>query len=150
MILYLGSSIVALLLLFFAWKFPRLCRALFFLLFAWASYTNFNAAIRTPHFYLSYQDTTFLNGYRVFINGWFSQHVTAVVCMIAACQAGIGISMLMKDTIFKMGLIGGFIFLIAIAPLGIGAAFPCTLIMAASLWLLSRNSNRYLWLRPDA
>lgn len=148
MILYLVSNAVALLLLFTATKYHRVCRGLFFMLFAWASYTNFTTAIRTPHFYLSYAESSFFDSYKVFINGWFSAHITAVVCLIAAGQAMIAFSMLMRGTLFRIGAAGGIVFLLAIAPLGVGAAFPCTLLMAASLWILWGRRNEYLWIKP--
>lgn len=87
-----------------------------------------------------------MNSYRLFRNGWFSKHIP-VVCLIAACHALFSFSMLMRGLLFRTGAIGGMIFLVAIAPLGREAAFPCSLIMAAGLGLLLRKRNDYLWIR---
>src|SRR5215469_13676826 len=129
--LYIISNAVAVIMLFVAWKAPRFARLLFILLFAWASYTNWSYAVNNPNAYLNYSDLSLLNTYKQFILGWFSRHISIAVGFIATCQALIAISMLLKGWIFKTGCIGAIMFLIAIAPLGVGAAFPCTIILAA-------------------
>lgn len=148
LILYIISNIAAMLLLLAAWKTPKISRLLFFLLFAWASYTNFTYAIHNPTAYLEYADLSFLNVYKQFILGWFSKHTVVMIGFIATCQALIAISMLLKGWVFKTGCVGAIIFLVAIAPLGVGAAFPCTIIMAAALLvILKKSPERYLWTR---
>ena len=143
---YIISNVVAVLMLFAAWKTPRIARVLFFLLFAWASYTNYNYAIHNPNAYLEYASLSFLNIYIRFIQGWFSQHIIAAVGFIATCQALIGISMLLKGWIFKTGCVGVIIFLLAIAPLGVGSGFPCTVIMAVAIFIiLKKSGENYIW-----
>jgi hypothetical protein len=147
--LYIISNMVALIMFWAGWKNQRLLRLLLFLVFAWASWTNWNEALVAPQFYLDYADVTFSGLYQHFINGWFSTHITVTIGFIAICQALIALSMLLKGWIFKTGAIGAIIFLLAIAPLGFGSAFPCTLIMAASIWLLLRKKEiDYLWRSP--
>ena len=146
--LYIISNAVAVLMLIAAWKTPKIARGLFFLLFIWASYTNYNYAVYNPNAYLEYADLSFLNIYVQFIQGWFSRHVMVAVGFIASCQALIGISMLLKEWLFKTGCIGGITFLLAIAPLGVGAAFPCTIIMAVGLFMILKKSPaQYLWIK---
>jgi hypothetical protein len=129
------------------WKQHRILRLMFFLIFGWASWTNWNEAIIAPQFYLDYAGLTFSDLYRDFIEEWFSWHITLAVGFIATCQALIAVSMLFKGWIFRTGSIGAIIFLIAIAPLGVGSAFPCTLIMAVAMWLLLREKQTdYLWI----
>jgi len=60
---------------------------------------------------------------------------------IAICQGFIALAMLLKDGPFKLGCIGAMLFLIAILPLGIGAGFPCTAIMAVALFILFRKNG---------
>ena len=145
--LYIISNVVALLMLWAGWKNRRILRLMIFLVFAWASFTNWNEALIAPQFYLEYADFTFFGFYRHFINGWFSTHITLAVGFIATCQAIIAVSMLLKGAIFRAGAIGAIIFLLAIAPLGVGAAFPCTVIMAISSWLVLRSKQiNYLWI----
>ncbi len=151
LVLYIISNIAALVMWVAAWKSPRLGRLLFFLLFAWASWTNWNAAIYTPNIYIEYADLSFLNMYRQFIRGWFSEHTQAAVGFIATCQALIAISMLLKRWILKLGVIGAIIFLLAIAPFGVGSAFPCTIIMALGMYVLFHSrAQEYLWINPGS
>ena len=145
---YIISNVVAVLMLFAAWKTPRIARVLFFVLFAWAGYTNYNYAIHNPGAYLEYANLSFLYLYIEFIQGWFSQHIMIAIGFIATCQGLIAVSMLLKGWIFKTGCIGAIIFLLAIAPLGVGSGFPCTVIMAvATFVILKRSDENYLWTR---
>jgi hypothetical protein len=48
----------------------------------------------------------------------------------------VGIFLFRHGKLFLLGIIGGIVFLVAIAPLGIGSAFPSTLLMAFCLVLL--------------
>jgi hypothetical protein len=131
-----------------AWKTPKIARLLFFLLFAWASYTNWSFAIRSPQSYLEYADLTFLGFYKQFILGWFSKHISATIGFIATCQALIAISMLLRGPILKIGAVGAIVFLISIAPFGVGSGFPCTITMAIGLFILLRNYyHDFVWKR---
>ena len=54
--------------------------------------------------------------------------------------------MLMKGFVFKAGAVGAIIFLVAIAPLGVGSAFPCTVIMAIALYILIKKQQYdFIW-----
>lgn len=140
-LMYVISNIVGFFMLWSAWRKPTLARILFFLLFAWASWTNWRIINTTPNAYLEYADLTFLDIYEQFIHGWFRQHSVAVVRFIATSQALIALSMFMGGWLFKWGCIGGVIFLLAIAPFGVGSAFPCTIFMSIALYLILRKCN---------
>jgi hypothetical protein len=145
-LLLLISNAVALLLLFFAIKWPRTARLSFFILFTWASWTNWKESQQTPHFYLEYAELTWSTWYHDFINGWFARHTQLAVGFIATCQALIAISMLMKGWLFRVGAMGAIIFLLAIVPFGVGSGFPCTMVMAlAILLLLKKHDDRSIW-----
>lgn len=140
------SNIVALIILFSCLKYQRLGRLLMLLLFVWAGCTNWYWATNEPHVYVDYANYAFLPFYKSFIKGWFSDHVLWMVGPIAVAQLLIGISMLFKGWIFKLGVIGGMIFLIAIIPLGIGSGFPFPIITAFAFYLLYRQPFvNYLW-----
>lgn len=141
---YLISNAFSLLLVFFAVMSPRVARILFFLLFAFASWINWKIALQSPQDYVRAAESA-LFMYRGFITGWFSRHVLLVVGSIATAQAFIAVSILLRGWIYKAGVIGAIVFLLAIMPLGIAAAFPSTLIMAyAMVWLLKRKAD-YVW-----
>jgi hypothetical protein len=143
------ANFVALLQLLAAIKWPRVARLSFFLLFTWACFTNWNISRLTPEVYLEYADLTWSSWYRQLINGWFSHHTRTVVGFIAVAQGFIALSMLARGTVFRVGLVGGIIFLLAILPLGVGAGFPCTGIMAAALFiLLKKRSTEFIWIHP--
>jgi len=147
LIAYIISNVVALILLWLAWKQPRAARLLFFLLFAWASWTNWITALHNPQFYIEYADLSFLRIYKQFIHGWFSRHITETVGFIATCQSLIALSMLFKGWILKIGAIAAIIFLLGIAPLGVGSAFPFSIIASFALSHILRNkTNDYLWI----
>jgi hypothetical protein len=74
--------------------------------------------------------------YQKFIYGLFSSYTSLIVSLIASGQIIVGIFLFMKKNLFVLGIGGGIIFLVAISPLGIGSAFPSTLLMSASLVLL--------------
>lgn len=147
LVLYIISNVISLLILLTSWKYYRISRLMFFIVFAWASWTNWNESIVAPQFYLDYAGLAFSDLYRGFILGWFSRHITMAVGFIATCQALVAIAMLLKGWIFKIGAIGAIIFLLAIAPLGVGSAFPCTVILAIGMWSLLRQKHvDYVWI----
>jgi hypothetical protein len=150
LIMYIIANVIALMMLWAAWKQHRFLRLMSFLLFAWASWANWTEVINNPHSYLDYANLSFWAFYHHIIQGWFSKHIELAVGFIATCQACIAISMLLKGWILKIGAVGAIIFLLAIVPFGIGSAFPCTLIMAVAMWSLLREKQiDYLWINPN-
>lgn len=146
---YIITNVVAVVLLAMAWKFPRLARLMFAVLFIGAAFFNGSNAASNPAAYLDYAGTALLAFYRNFILGYFAQHTTLLLSIIALCQLFTGIALLLKGRVLRLGIIGGILFFIAIAPLGFGSAFPSTLIMAAGLGLLFRNKAQdYIWKKP--
>lgn len=142
---YVISNVVALLMLWYSWKRPVTARALFFLLFVWAGFTNAATSLNNPRVYLEYADFTFLPFYKNIILGFFSRNITGIVIVIAICQLMIGISMLLNRRVFKLGCIGGILFLIGITPLGVGSGAPATIIWAIGLYFLYREGAKNYW-----
>lgn len=146
--MYIISNMIAILILIAAWRFTRLARILFFLLFLWAGFTNWETVLRSPEEYLDYADLSFFGVYREFIHGWFSRNIPLTVGFIATCQLMIAVSMLLKGRLLKLGGFGAVIFLVAIAPLGVGSAFPCTVILATAMFLVIRKpAPEYIWIK---
>lgn len=149
LLMYCISNAAALLILYAAWKQPRLARLILFLVFGWASWINLTTALRRPGVYLEYGDLSLLKIYRQFISGWFSRHVEEVVVFIAVCQALIAILLLLKGWLMRVGAAAAIVFLLAIAPLGVGSAFPFSLLVAAALCRILRDPAKdYLWINP--
>lgn len=144
LVAYIISNAFALILLFFSWKYIKLSRLIFFILFGWASWANWTTALNSPEDYLDYSGFALIPFYKNFIEGWFREHIQMMVGIIATSQALIAIGLLLKGWIYKVGIIGGTLFLIAIMPLGVGSAFPCTLILAIALIMLYKDYPHFI------
>jgi hypothetical protein len=138
-IAYIGSNLVAILLLVLSFKKKNLCRALFAVLFIWASWANWSTAHNNPGDYLTY-DKYAIGLYKDIIHGFFAEHITSIVSFVAICQLLIGLCLLARGILVKLGCTGGMIFLLGIAPLGFGSAFPFSLIAGAALYILFRHN----------
>lgn len=142
----IAANVVALLILAAALYRPTIARLAFFLLFAWAAWTNWKTSHQSPDVYLEYAQLTWSDWYKSIINGWFATHIGTAVGIIAICQALIAISMWGRGWFFLTGAIGAIIFLLAIVPFGAGSGFPCTLLLAIAMGLLVRKSgDTTLW-----
>lgn len=144
---YLISQAASLIFLLAAWKKPRLARWLFAGLFCWASGTNMYLGLTSPDSYLDNARLA-LSFYRDFINGWFSQNNHIMIPLIAAGQLLIAVGMLLNGWWVKLACIGAIIFLIAIAPLMVGSAFPFSITVSVAAWLTLKNDSKdFLWRR---
>lgn len=143
---YIISNLLFLLCLVAAIKKPIWSRLFLAMVFLWAAGMNFWTAKATPEVYLEYSGLTFLRFYREFINGYFSQHIKPFVFLVAMGEFGIFIGLLLNKGWVKLACFGGMVFGLAIAPLGIGSAFPATVTMALALGVLSRKkSHDFIW-----
>ena len=118
-----------------------------FLLLGWASWANWTTSLNSPEDYLNYSSFALIPFYKDFIDGWFSHHIQLIVGIIATSQALIAISLLLREWAYKVGVIAGTIFLLAIMPLGVGSAFPCTLILAIALTMLYKDYGQFIFRR---
>lgn len=132
---YLISNLFSLALLLTAFKWPRVVRILFVILLGGGGLFNTYTAITTPETYLWYSEYAIFGFYRDFIDGFFSENLQWIVLMIAAGQITCALLLTRRGRLLKLGVMGGITFLIAIIPLGIGSAFPSTLLMAAALYV---------------
>jgi hypothetical protein len=143
---YILSNAISLLVLLFAIRRPFIARIMICIIFIGAAVVNGIIAIAHPAWYLVYGDLTASPLYEDFIKGAFGRHISAFVLSIAVLQLVIGVGAAMRGWIWKAACTGAFIFLLAVAPLGAGSAFPCTIILAiACLVLLFYISNDSLF-----
>ncbi len=138
---YLASNAIAILVLWAAWRVPRWARWSMIFIFLAASIVNAYTANTAPESYITYAPMA-MPIYRTFINGWFAGHVQWMVSLIAIGQLTVAFLLSLRGFWFKLGALGGIIFLVSIAPLGVGSAFPCSLILAFSLYLLYRYYDK--------
>ena len=132
---YVNTHVLTFVLIFICFKWPRIGKVAWGIIFILAGIFNLYTVISNPQAYLVYGSHV-VGLYQKFINGIFSSYTSLIVSLIASGQILVGIFLLMKRTLFLLGIVGGIIFLIAISPFGIGSAFPSTLLMAISLVLL--------------
>lgn len=126
----LASTLIGVLMLIASIRSANAGRVLLSALFVWASGTNLRVAITNPGDYLNYAQFAVLDVYRDFITGFFAQHITAIVATIAIGQACIAFLLATKGRLRRLGYMGAIVFLLAIVPLGVGAGFPATILMA--------------------
>jgi len=136
---YLGFNVVSAALILSAIGWPRPTRVLFVLIFGAAALFNGYTAVTDPAAYQTYADTALLDLYRTFIRGSFRDHARAFVLAIAAGQLTVGALLACGGRLRRAGAVGGVVFLGAITPLGVGAAFPAPLIMAVALIVMHRR-----------
>ena len=126
---YVVSNAIAILVVYLAWKKPAVARMCLGVIFLTASIVNTYTAVATPEVYLEYERFAVLESYRVFIRGRFAEHTRPMVVSIATGQLAIAIGMFADRKLTEMAIVGTVVFSLAIAPLGVGSAFPC------SVWL---------------
>jgi len=136
---YVASNLVALALLFIAWRWSRVAQWLCALVFLWASITNATTAINRPHVYQEYAALTPFALYKNFITGWFNAHEREMVLAIAVGQMAIAVLLMLPRPWRVLGVLGAIIFLMAIAPLGVGSAFPFSLTFIAAIVVMDRR-----------
>ena len=142
---YILSNFVAVLIIYICIMKPVFGRMCMSLLFLGASVVNTVIAISYPWLYLTYADVAALPGYVQFINGFFSRHITTIILFIAAAQFLIGMLLVWKGKMEKLALVGAVIFLLAIAPLGAGSSFPCSLLLTVACILLMKEKKIDPW-----
>lgn len=140
-ITYVVVNVFAIVQVVGSYRWPTVTRVVFFLIFAIAAFINIRTVLDSPWVYQSYAYYA-VPLYSRFILGPFEFIIQPMVLTIALGQAFIAVSMFMKQTWFQMGCLFGIIFCVAIAPLGFGAAFPATLLMAFALYRLVRHEDR--------
>ena len=147
MIPYTISQIVSIVMLIVAWKNTRWARWLFAFLFFWASVTNMYFGVTNPNVYQEYADMA-IPLYRDFINGWFSHYNYIVIPLIAIGQFCIAVAMLLNNNWVMLACIGSIIFLLSIAPLLVGSAFPFSITVSIAAFLIYKNDDKnYAWKR---
>lgn len=143
---YIISNIVFVLSIVAAIKRPMWTRMFLAGFFLWAAYINSTLAILSPETYLTYATLNALPIYSRFINGFFAEHITVFVVAIAVGQFLIALGLMLNKRWVQLACIGGIIFGLAIAPLGVGSAFPATVCMAIAFFiLLKKYEHEFIW-----
>jgi hypothetical protein len=133
---FIASNVIAGALFVLTWKAPAVARSLFALMFIAAGIVNTRTALTNPAAYLDYAQWATVP-YHDFIEGPFAANPARFVLPIAAGQLLCGVMLgLGGRPVARLGAFGATVFLLAIVPLGFGAAFPATLVMAVGTMLI--------------
>ncbi|MFO8235393.1 MAG: hypothetical protein R6U04_08330 [Bacteroidales bacterium] len=130
------SNILAVILMLLSFHFTNFMRFLWGIIFMIAGIINLITVYNNPQIYISGFGPAAIDYYKEIIYGPFSENPGLYVTLIAAGQIIAGALMWSKHLWYNIGILGGIIFFIAIAPLGVGSAFPSSLIMAVGLFPL--------------
>jgi hypothetical protein len=135
---YIVSNVIAIATAVIAMIWPNIGRVFLSGIFIGAAAFNVFTAWENPDLYLQFGELTTSDLYRRIILGPFSMHIEIYVSIIAVCQVIIGAFLLYKGRLMQTAMLAAIVFLLAIAPLGIGSAFPAPLILSAALVILMR------------
>jgi hypothetical protein len=140
---YLISNAIALALLALAFRRPNWVRWVSVAIFGWAAFTNWRIATTAPLDYQTFADLTQFAPYRDFIHGWFREHTAALLEPIAAGQLAIALMLIRNRQVTRrLAVFGAVVFLLAIAPLGVGSAFPFSITYGAALVVMLAGLDR--------
>ncbi|GAB2583708.1 hypothetical protein [Spirosoma areae] len=140
-IAYVVVNVIALVQVIGSYRWPGVTRVVFFFIFALAAVVNTGTVLDSPWVYQSYEEYA-IPLYGRFILGPFDTIIQPMVLSIVVGQVFIAASMFMNRHWFRAGCIGGILFCLSIAPLGMGAGFPCTLLLAFAFYQLFRHEGR--------
>lgn len=140
---YVASNLIALFTVIMAMRWPTPTRVLLGMIFLAAGVANLLIVSSQPHLYLKYADTATHPFYRDFILGPFTRNIQLYVTLIAISELLIGIFIMYKGLAMRVAMTGALIFLLALAPLGIGSAFPATLLLSLAFYFLLRKKVQY-------
>jgi hypothetical protein len=126
--------------LLLAWRRPRAARWAYALLFLGAGVFNAVTALRTPEVYVTGFAPHAIGPFRDFIERVVALAPDAFVLTIAAGQALVAVALAAgRGLLLVAGAVGAALFLVALSWLGVGAAFPTNLVLAAGAILLVRS-----------
>jgi hypothetical protein len=140
---YIVTSVASVMMLVVAWRRPRAGRVLYAVLFFGAGIFNAITAFRAPQVYIDGFAPHAYPPMREFIERVVSLAPDAFVLAIALGQVLVAIALAAgRGLPLFVGVFGATAFLGAISWLGVGAAFPTNLVLAAGVVLLLRSASR--------
>jgi hypothetical protein len=140
--IWIVSNAFALALIVLCWHLPKVGRAIIGLGFMAAAAVNALTVLNNPQAYVrGFGPEALFPFYEDFIYGPLAADPAAFILPLALAQVIIGLLMFFRGDWLKVGLGGGTVFLLAITPLGRGAAFPMPLLVVVALWVLWQRSR---------
>lgn len=136
------ANMLAIAMVWITWRSRQWGRRLFALNFLGAAFFNAIFWYIEPEEYGYYSEFVWVDAYRNFILGPFLNNLRLFLGLIVLYQLSVGIGLLSKGWWMKSAAFLGMLFLIVIAPFGLGAAFPATLIQSLGLFWIYRDAAK--------
>jgi hypothetical protein len=136
---YVGWNLFAVLLILVAARWPRLARCIFSVLFLGAGIWNLFASLSMPMFYVVTYGRLATPPYAAFIAGPFASNPALFVVPIAVGQLVVGALATGTGGRVRLSMLGSMLFLLAIAPMGVGSAFPFSIFVMLAAYLVFRR-----------
>lgn len=133
---FIISNALALFILWMSSRNTRVAKGMLGVLFIGAGAFNIYTVFSNPAAYLDFADTAVVKFYQLWIPRLLTDHAPLVISCISAGQLYIGLSMMYNEWRFRIACVGGMLFGLAIAPLGIGSAFPASLVLSFAFLVL--------------
>jgi zinc transport system ATP-binding protein len=130
-------------------KWPNVARFLFSLLLVGGGIWKLFALLTMPRFYVDTYGHPSTPPYAAFILGPFAANVALFVVLIAIGELAVGILATGAGRALQLAMISVMVFLLAIAPMGVGSAFPFSVFGIAAAYLVFRKLL-HTTLFPDA
>jgi len=126
---YLISNAAAIIILLISIWYKRPGNMLLAIMFLAGAVINAWQAIYEPDRYNIYALIAALPVYEYLISSVFLEHIKFYILLLMVFQLVIGVSLLYNK---RWALLVAAIYLLAMAPLGAGSSFPCTVLLAAA------------------
>jgi hypothetical protein len=136
------TNLVALVITLLSYNFPRFMRFIWGIIFIVAGTINLITVYNEPGIYIDAYGPAAIDCYKDMIYGPFSKQPAVYVTLIAVGQIIVAGLIWSRGFWYYLGLLGGVIFLLAIAPLGVGSAFPSSVILAFGLIFMMRKRRK--------
>jgi hypothetical protein len=133
---YTISNVIAVTILILAYTQPSVARWMIALTFGYAAIYNTWLGLTKPGEYQGFADLVLIDAYRDIITGPFAANAGTFLVLIAAGQAIIAVTTALGGRTLWIGALGATLFLVGIAPFGVGSAFPFSALVSLAAWVL--------------
>jgi hypothetical protein len=136
---FVGWNIYAMALIPLAARRPKVARFMLSILFLGGAPWNLFASLAMPQFYVETYGPVATPPYAAFIYGPFAANPALFVVPIAFGELAIGVLTAARGTWVGLGMVGVMVFMVGLAPLGVGGAFPFSVFAIAAAYVLFRT-----------
>ena len=136
---YVISNIFALVLIVTAARWPKVARLSISVLFLGGGIWNLFASLTMPAFYVTTYGPLATPPYQAFIYGPFAANPAVFVIPIAIGELAIGAAAAGRGIWVRLSMIGMTGFMLGLAPLGVGGAFPFSVFALVAGYLVYRK-----------